>query len=356
MSRTNKSASLSLDDLIILNDEIAALVRAGVPLDRGLLATGRDLPGTLGRLTTSVAVELGRGATLREAIESERAPLPEVYRAVVDAGLRGGRLDAALESVAGFLRRLAENRREISASLIYPVIVVALAWGVGYGLFTFVMPLLHELIRDTTFGRSPMNQWLPVVAQAWYWAGVIPIALIILTASIWYGAGRATLSQNSLPAALLGWMPWMGRMIRTSRVAVFTDVLALLVESEVPLDQSVVLAAETTGQPRMIRSAKQLAQRLAAGQPLDREGLRELAIPPMLGWMIASGLRHGALLSALRHAAKTYHRRAEHAADLARLFLPVLFTMTIGGLAVAIAALGLFIPYISMMHELTRVW
>jgi len=347
---------MTIDDLIALNEEIAAMVRAGVPLDRGLLATGRDMPGTLGRLTTAVAVELGRGATLREAIESDRATLPGVYRAVVDAGLRSGRLAAALESVAGYLRRLAESRREITAALIYPVLVVILAWCVGYGLFTWVMPRMHAMLTDATYGHSPLTQWLPVVAQAWYWLGAIPIVLVIFAGWIWYGAGRAALSGNQMPAALLGWMPWTGQMIRASRTAAFADVLALLVENEVPLDQSVVLAAETTGQPGMIRSAQSLAARLAAGQPLDREQLRELAIPPMLGWMIASGLRHGALHTALRHAAKTYHRRAAHAAEVARIFLPVLFTLSIGGLAVAIAALGLFLPYISMMHELTQVW
>lgn len=356
MSEATRKSAMSLDDLIVLNDEIAAMVRAGVPLDQGLLATGHDMPGKLGALTTAVAVEIGRGATLREAIESDRTPLPAIYRAVVDAGLRSGRLAAALESVAGFLRRLAESRREITAALVYPVLVVIVAWCVGFFVFTHVMPMMHATLTNLTFGRSPLTRWLPAVSQAWYWAGVVPIALVLLAAWVWRCSGRATLMQDRASAALLGWMPWMGRMIRMTRVAAFTDVLALLVENEVPLEQGVVLAAESTGQPRLIESARSLAARLSMGEPPDAQRLRELAIPPMLGWMIASGLRHGALLAALRHAAKTYHRRAEHAAEVARIFLPVLFTLVIGGLAVLIAGLGLFLPYICMMHEMTKVW
>ena len=37
--------------------------------------------------------------------------LPRIYRAVVEAGTAAGRLPAALESLAGSLRRLAETRR-----------------------------------------------------------------------------------------------------------------------------------------------------------------------------------------------------------------------------------------------------
>ena len=44
---------ISIDELAALNDEIAALVRAGVPLDRGLLGAGGDLPGGLGRITSA---------------------------------------------------------------------------------------------------------------------------------------------------------------------------------------------------------------------------------------------------------------------------------------------------------------
>ena len=40
---------VTLDQLIALNDEMAALVRAGVPLERGLIEAGRDLRLALGR-------------------------------------------------------------------------------------------------------------------------------------------------------------------------------------------------------------------------------------------------------------------------------------------------------------------
>src|SRR6185437_8000132 len=78
--------TITLDQLVALNDEIAALVRAGLPLERGLREVGGDLPGRLGTTMTALAGRLSRGASLPEAIEAERARLPRIYRAIVEAG------------------------------------------------------------------------------------------------------------------------------------------------------------------------------------------------------------------------------------------------------------------------------
>ena len=57
-------------------------------------------------------------------------------------------------------------------------------------------------------------------------------------------------------------------------------------------------------------------------------------------------------LLAAAHAAETYRRRAEHRAKLARTFLPMVLTITIGGTAVLLYALLLFVPYVGMLRAL----
>ena len=76
---------MTLDDLIALNDEIAALVRAGVPLEAGLAELGGDLPGRLGRFAAGLAQRTARGESLAQAITGDAGQLPPAYRAVVEA-------------------------------------------------------------------------------------------------------------------------------------------------------------------------------------------------------------------------------------------------------------------------------
>src|SRR3954454_5443535 len=53
--------AMALEELIALNDEIAALVRAGVPLERGLLDVGGELRGRLRAIATGLGGRVGGG-------------------------------------------------------------------------------------------------------------------------------------------------------------------------------------------------------------------------------------------------------------------------------------------------------
>jgi general secretion pathway protein F len=116
--------TISIDHFIALNDELAAIVRAGLPLERSLHEVARDIPGTLGDTVQILATRLGRGETLPQALSAERERFPGVYRAVVEAGLKAGRLSAALEGLAAFARSYAEVPRAVGQALLYPLIVL----------------------------------------------------------------------------------------------------------------------------------------------------------------------------------------------------------------------------------------
>src|SRR5687767_8429700 len=89
--------TISIDHFIALNEELAAIVRAGMPLERNLREAARDIPGTLGTTVQLLETRLSHGETLPQALAAERHRFPGVYRAVVEAGLKAGRLAIALE-------------------------------------------------------------------------------------------------------------------------------------------------------------------------------------------------------------------------------------------------------------------
>ena len=133
----------------------------------------------------------------------------------------------------------------------------------------------------------------------------------------------------------------------------FTEVRGLLLENQMPLAESVVLAAEATGNRRMIRVAKEIAEALRRGERLDRGGAAPKGFPPFLYWLMASGQSRGALLPALRNASEIYRRRARHQAHLARVFVPILLMIAIGGTVTLAFALLLFAPWVQMLRAMS---
>src|SRR5688500_5489755 len=85
--------TLGYDDLIMLNEEIAAMARAGLPLDEGLAILAKEMGGgRLQAVTGEIANDLKAGRTLPEALERRGDALPPFYAALVSAGIRSGRV------------------------------------------------------------------------------------------------------------------------------------------------------------------------------------------------------------------------------------------------------------------------
>lgn len=346
-------SAITLDQLIALNDEIAALVRAGVPLGAGLRSLSEDLPGELGKVSQKLAEGIERGESLATVLDQRRARFPPVYRAVVESGIRSGRLAAALEAIASSARRLAETRRMVTAGFLYPLLVLLLAWVLLIFFVRSIAPGLLALSRD--FGVSShvmldLVAWLRGTAHLW--GPAVPMVVVLAVAGWWSFTSRCAMLQTRWADVLLGWFPWLRSMLRSFRVATFADVLAMLLENGVPLDQSLPLAAEAVGDPKMVRAAGCLAESLRKGEPLDCHQAVAAGFFPLFAWSIAAGHRQGALPSALRHAATLYRRRAESQAEAARVFLPVLLTVLVAGTVTLAFGLLVFGPWISLLHTI----
>ncbi len=342
---------ITLDQLVALNDEIAALVRAGVPLDRGLRSLGEDLPGRLGRFAAQLSERIARGESLTDALAEPTARLPRLYRAVIEAGIAAGRLPAALESLAGSLRRLAETRRSVVLSLTYPLLLFLLAWGLFALSASMLSPDLYRSFHDLHLSGG---EWFRPVAHlghsARIWGPLGPVVLLALAWLAWLASKGAAVAQGVRTTWVFGWIPGLGRMLQLSRTAVFVEVLKLLIENRVPLDQAATLAAEAAGDARLSEAAADFAAAIRRGEPgltTDLPGL-----PPLLSWLIAGGQRNDTLLPALRHAADDYQRRAQYQAELSRAMLPVFVTSAISASIVIAYTFVFLAPYFMMLRSL----
>jgi general secretion pathway protein F len=353
-SNARPTGSITIDQLLALNEEIAALVRAGVPLDRGLLEAGRDIRGQLGRIAGALGRRMEQGQGLIEALGAERQAIPPLYRAVVEAGTRAGRLPVALEGMARYVRGYSEARGAIGLALWYPVLVLVLAYGLFVGLVWFVAPRLVE-----AFDSLGLVVFEPIRRLAWlggsarYWWPVGPIAIIMLLVA-WVNSGTAGALQARL-WGMLRLFPWMRALLADYEAANFSELLALLLEHRVPYPSAMVLAAESSGDQRLVRGARAVAAALERGDSpataMESAGRR--AFLPMLRWVLATGQAQGSLVAALHNLADLYRKRARFQAEKLYVFLPVLLLIAIGASATLIYGLALFIPLTTLLRGLS---
>jgi general secretion pathway protein F len=348
-----KPAALTLDQWIALNEEIAALVRLGVPLEQSLADLGRDLPGALGAASARLAERSTRGEPLAIILADDAERFPPVYRAVIASGIRAGRLPAALESLSQALRRTAELRRYVFASLVYPLAVFVVAW-LFFAFFTSqIAPVLASAFHDfhvPLLGFFTFLSWLGTTAV--YWGLALPILAVLLFLALAYWSHRTAWSSQTAPGWLLSRIPGMRRLFRWSIRAMFTETLALLVENQVPFEEALPLAGQACGDRRLLAAVARAAEGLRQGRPPGAALAADPILPPLLRWLIPSGMARGALLPALRQAAEMYRRRAERQSQWLQLIIPLGMTLGFAGGLTLLYVLLLFFPYVTMLKSI----
>jgi general secretion pathway protein F len=345
----------TLSELIALNDEIAALVRAGVPLEMGLGQLGESAPSGLAHLSDRVSERMSAGASLQDALKDEGSHAPDVYVAVVEAGIRANRLPEALESVSTLSRSLLELHRKVVLALLYPLIVLVVSYALFVGfVFYFVSSLngVYETLRFEPGYAIRAMVWLRESIQ--FWGPGVP--LIALMLAIWLtrrqpkGLNAASLVPRSIHS--FRWVPWIRSAMNQFDIATFARLAGLLVNHKAPLHEAILLAGHATGNAGIRADVDKIAARLQAGETLEVAIADSKHLPKFLRWMMVVGGQHGSLDATFEQASEVYEGRAQQQSHWARVTLPMIMTVGVAGVAVLLYGQALFLPVIELYEQL----
>lgn len=346
---TNQSRAATLDDLAALNREMSAFVAGGLPLEEGLRQIARDYGGGVGPLAARLADETAAGKTLDEAIAAQGDAIPAVYRAVIRAGLKSGRLAAALEGFAETASRVATLRRIAGQAAIYPLLVFIVAWVMLLVLLQIIGPSYEWL----ELGNRPWFTPFQMSSRTgWILGLTVPFALVMVAALWWRISAKA--SRIGQPRRWLRWIPGASRAETLGAQASFADMLQLLLGCQAPFPEALTLAAEASGSVALTESAKELAAQIAAGQTLAShpDSLRKL--PPLVRTALLTSTSESSLLASLRRAAAVYRERATTWLLDVAIYLPVGSTLVLGVFVVGIYGALILQPYFLTLYEISR--
>jgi general secretion pathway protein F len=342
---------LSLDQLAALSEEIAALARAGVPLDRGLTELGRDIPGRLGQVARSMGERLGEGQAVEQVVADLGSALPPAYRSVLIAGVRAGRLPMALQDISQTARRISQLRSMIYLSLLYPLMVLIVTWVLSVFVLLVIGPVLARTMVEFDVAGPWVVNFYDAAARHAIWIGpLLPILFGVWLLTAWIRAGRIARGAELHPLLSFGAVGTLARLQRASRLGTLSDLLALLIGNFVPLAEAVELASSAIGSNAIATGGQELAQRLARGETVQHA---PAGFPPLLAWTITGARSQSQLVRSLRRAAEVYRDEAARRSQWLMVYVPLVATIGIcGGLVLAYAALTLG-PWLALLYRIS---
>ena len=282
-------------DLLHFTEEVATLLDAGIPLDRALSITAELTERKHFRsVIDDVLRALRSGSSFADSLGARPEYFSELYLSMVRAGEVSGTLPLTMDRLAEFERSRDELRGYIISSLTYPALLSVVGAGSIFVLLRFVIPKFAEAFTQSNIVMPTPMRMLLGVSDAVGVYGVPVIALLVLGA-----VGLRYYVRT--PAGRLAWhrfqlrIPLLGGALRKADTARFARAMATLVQSAVPLVQSIKISRGILSNRILSGALDAVAQGVKRGEgiagPLRKTG----QFPPLAGHLLAVGEETGSL-------------------------------------------------------------
>src|SRR5436190_12731109 len=125
-----RSARVRPESLQLFGQELAALLKAGLPLTQSMdLMVERQRDPLFKRSLSAVRDRIRSGAALSEAFRQEGGLYPPMFSASLIAGERSGNLEAVLRRFVSYLKLNQLIKKKAVAASVYPMVLFSGMFG-----------------------------------------------------------------------------------------------------------------------------------------------------------------------------------------------------------------------------------
>src|ERR1700730_786211 len=346
-TRTTGTARVRVkaNDFLLFNQQLAALLRAGIPILQSITMLRRRATSVKLRAVLEEVEEAIRGgAALSQAFGAQGTTFPRIYTASILAGERSGALDEVLSRYVTYMRRSVGLRRKIRGALAYPAFLLVACLGMVIFLTTFVVPRMSDLFAG--FGND-----LPTVTQIvlglshWIIGNAFWFAPLVVISAVAFFIWSRTPSGRLIIDAFLLRVPLAGKLLTQMSTAQASRSLATLLAGGITLVESWEIAAESITNLELRRRSSAILPLIREGQSFTESLEAAKWLPELAIDMIGIGERSGSLREMLDEVATFYDAEGEVRLEQLTTTLEPAILVVMGGIVVVIL-LAIYLPII----------
>lgn len=334
---------LKVRDFLVFNQELATLLKAGMPLVQSLDILRQRLTSPVFRsVLDDVHEQVRAGTSLSDAFASHSDLFPGVYTASLMAGEKSGSLETVLRRYVSYMKIIGTVKRRTMSALIYPAVLSVLAIIVVSIIVFKVVPAFGEFYAG-------FDAELPLITKVIVRVSDVLTANLLFLLIAFGGAAAALYTWLRRPGPrkkmdrwLLG-VPVVGAMVRKFVTSQLARTLATLLGGGIPLVNSIEIAGRSIANRHMAKEFEVVGQRVREGESFAAALEARRIFPTVAVKMAEVGESTGALQEMLNSLADFYDEEIE--TDLGRfvtLVEPLL--LVVMGIVIASLLLALYMP------------
>jgi type IV pilus assembly protein PilC len=333
---------ISTQQFLLFNQELLALVRAGLPILQSFdIMLERQKNVRFREILTDVRDKLKSGVALSDAFAAYGDIFPPIYSTSLRAGERSGDLEGVLRRFLRYQKIIVNLRKRVVGALIYPVILVTLSTAMVIVMLTVVIPKFAEFYS----GFNAQLPWVTLTAISLAQAlrsNFIFIALGTFVAFIafrrWVAtAGRVVFDRFKLH------IPLVGGVLHRFAIMQFTQSLGTLLSGGTPMVPAIEIASQSVTNQLISGKIFGIVQNVREGEPLWRSLDSTGAISDLAVEMIKVGESTGALTEMLTNVSEFYDEEIE--ARLTRIVAAIEpIILVVMGCVIAVLLYAFYLP------------
>ena len=333
-------------EVLLFNQELAALLNAGLPLAESLgIMVERMENRTFRDAVLTILSEIRSGVPMSTA--ASRYPFfPSVYPACLQAGETSGDLAGMLGRFTDAMRVAVKARSTLTAALVYPAFLLAALLGTAAYLLLGVVPNFIPFFAGFGQELPPLTRALLSGAQfvrehlVWVVGGLLG-ALLLFTA--WSRTERAKRLRDRFVLRL----PAVGQVLRLYAVSQFSRALGTLLAGGMPLANAIPVAAGAVGNRHLRSVLEPTAEQVREGRSFVETLAESGEIPGFALQMVRVGEGTGDLARMVSSVADFNDEVIENRVTVLLSLLTPVVLVILGGF-VALVLLAIYLPLFSL--------
>ena len=349
--RRRLARAMSRDDVVAFCQQLAVMLRTGVPLAEALETFAAQHPKKdVAEFVRLVKDDVCEGEDFSAVLARHPETFPVIVVSLMRAAEASGKLDEMLARVAKDLAKSRKTAKQIKGAMMYPAIMLAVAILAVAVIMVFVLPKFGPLFKaqgDRLPAPTKALVWLSGFLRTG-WAIYVPVTLTTAGALWWWArstAGRVAIDAFKLRA------PVVGHMFRCLYLVRFSSTMATLLAAGVSLVDVVRICRDVTGNVHYAKLWTLLEDRISKGQEIAPTFREFDFVPRNVVAMIASGEKSGRLSEVLEAASAAAEEDLDIAVKSTTSLVEPIMIVGMGAVVGGIAA-AMLLPIFNMSKNM----
>ena len=338
---------ISLKNLVIFTRQLSALTSGGVVLDRALKLIGDQSSNSqLKEHSLTLASRIEEGFSFTEALKEFPQSFDRLFISLVSAGEKAGDMAGVLDRTASYLERKSKIQQDITGALIYPAVLLSLAFIIVSLMLIFVVPSVVDQFANLNQELPLITRWL--IGLSNFISGPALWILLILVLSLLFSFRFFGVEKLfTIVDKYLLKIPVLKGFLINSNLARFTTSLSILRNNDIPIVQALEISTATISNSHLRSNLEKSLSRVSEGISLAQCLSSVPQIPPMVTQLVASGERSGELENMLSKAADFLDMEFQQSTKIAMNLLEPMVVVIMGTI-VACIVVAVLLPLIQM--------